>query len=163
MWLKPGLLLCSVWYASASVSADSAFDALKSLQGNWAIQSEGKPLTIQMSYDTGSKGSIVTERFGKELSVFYRDGENLMMLHFCNAGNQPHLRLESTSEASLLKFQTIETTNLSSPDAPHVQEMIYRFVSPDTIKLEIVWQKGESRQSEKYQLTRIRTALPSAL
>ena len=33
------------------------------------------------------------EQFGKELSVFYRDGRSLLMTHFCNAGSQARLRL----------------------------------------------------------------------
>lgn len=38
-------------------------------------------------------------RYSKELSVIYRDGENLLLTHFCNAGNQPRLRLSHRSEA----------------------------------------------------------------
>jgi hypothetical protein len=48
----------------------------RALEGRWAIQSEGKTLSIEMTYAAGSKGSIVMEQFGKELSVIYRDGES---------------------------------------------------------------------------------------
>lgn len=60
----------------------------------------------------GSHDTIAAEKFGKELSVFYRDGQDLVMTHFCNAGNQPRLRLSDVS---------------------------YTFESSDKHSLELVW------------------------
>jgi hypothetical protein len=137
------------------VSTEAQFDVLKALQGNWKIEAEGKPLAIEMSYDVGSKQSIVTERFGKELSVFYRNGPTVEMVHFCNAGNQPRLRLKETSEPGVLDFEMFAIANLSTPEAPHVQEVIYKILDANTMKLEIVW-SPKTRGSEKYALNRIR-------
>jgi hypothetical protein len=142
--------LCS----AAQTSTETDFNILKALQGTWKIEADGKPLGIEMSYEIGSKQSIVTERFGKELSVFYRDGKNIEMVHFCNAGNQPRLRLKEASEPGLLDFEVFTITNLSTPDTPHVQEMLYKMVDVNTIKLEIVWWP-KVRGSEKYTLNRI--------
>lgn len=108
-----------------------------------------------MSYDVGSKQSIVTERFGKELSVFYRNGQSVEMVHFCNVGNQPRLRLKEESGPGVLEFEMFAITNLSTPETPHVQEVIYKILDPNTIKLEIVWWP-KTRGSEKYTLTRVR-------
>lgn len=141
--------------SAAPVSTETAFDALRALQGVWQIEVEGKLLGIQMSYDVGSKGSIVTERFGKELSVFYRNGQRVEMVHFCNAGNQPRLRLKEASAPGILDFEMFAITELSAPDTPHVQEIIYRMLDANTVKLEIVWWP-ETRGSEKYTLKRIR-------
>jgi len=78
-------------FASLSANADtgSAFKILQDLKGRWSINAGDKVLPIEMTYDSGSKGSIVTEQFGKELAVIYKDGDRLLMTHFCNAGNQP--------------------------------------------------------------------------
>jgi hypothetical protein len=141
--------------SAAPVSTETDFNVLKDLQGNWKIDAEGKPLGIQMSYDVGSKQSIVTELFGKELSVFYRNGRTVEMVHFCNADNQPRLRLKETSEPGVLDFEMFAITNLSTPETPHVQEVIYRILDANTINLEIVWWP-KTRGSEKYTLTRIR-------
>ena len=98
---KVGFLLFLTLAASAALgSSETAFETFKGFEGKWAIRSGQKTLPIEMTYEIGSKGSIVTEQFGKELSVFYRDGQSLLMTHFCNAGNQPRLRLrEDTSKA----------------------------------------------------------------
>jgi hypothetical protein len=151
------LLILSVSFcccSAAQLNTEADFHSLKALQGSWKIDADGKPLGIGMSYDLGSKQSIVTERFGKELSVFYRNGESVEMVHFCNAGNQPRLRLKQSSEPGVLDFEMFAITNLSTPETPHVQEAIYKILDASTVKLEIVWWP-KTRGSETYTLTRI--------
>jgi hypothetical protein len=156
MFAKFCLLSVFLCFCSAAqVNTETDFDVVKTLQGIWKIETEGKPLGIEMSYEGGSKQSIVTERFGKELSVFYRNGQSVEMVHFCNAGNQPRLRLKEASQPGGLDFKMFAITNLSTRETPHVQEVIYKLVDPNTTKLEIVWWP-KTRGSEKYTLTRIR-------
>jgi len=153
---KIGVLFLLIHAVSAAqVSSETAFETFNGLQGKWAIQSDGKTLSIEMTYEVGSKGSIVTERFGKELSVFYRDGPDLLMTHFCNGGNQPRLRLKKSTQPGLLEFEMFDITNLKSPDAAHVQTIIYRIVDDRKIDLEIVWRERDLQESEKYTLTKI--------
>ena len=141
--------------APAVFDATSAFDVLKGLEGKWSIQSGDKTLPFQMTYAIGSKGSIVSEQFGRELSVFYRDGQDLAMIHFCNAGNQPRLRLKKESSSpALLDFETIEISNLSAPGAAHVQRITYKIVDNQKIDLGIEWQRGASQEWERYQLNK---------
>jgi len=152
------LLACALLLAAtiaARADAAAALDAFKGLQGRWAIHSNGQTLAIDMVYDVGSKGSIVTEQFGKELSVFYRDGESLVMTHFCNAGNQPRLRLKPGSTRGRFEFETFDVTNLVGSSAPHVQRMVYKMVDERHVELEIVWKNRNGESSENYTLVRI--------
>jgi len=151
-----GILFLMIHAVSIALgNSEAAFDTFKSLQGSWAIQSQEKTLPIEMTYEVGSNGSIVTERFGKELSVIYRDGQSLLMTHFCNAGNQPRLRLKDSSQPGVMEFEMFDITNLKSPDAAHVERVIYRIIGDKKVDLEIVWLEGKSETSEKYTLTRI--------
>ena len=151
-----GLLFLMIHSDSAAVnSSETAFQTFKSLQGKWAIQSGGKTQPIEMTYEVGSKGSIVTEQFGKELSVIYRDGQSLLMTHFCNAGNAPRLRLRDSSQPRVMEFETFDVTNLKSADAAHVERIIYKIVDDKKMDLEIVWLEGKSEKPEKYTLTKI--------
>jgi hypothetical protein len=153
---KVSFLLFLMLAPSAALwSSATAFETFKGFEGKWAIRSGQKALPIEMTYESGSKGSIVTEKFGKELSVFYRDGQNLLMTHFCNAGNQPRLRLRENTQPGVFEFQMFDITNLQSADADHVERVIYRIVDDKTINLEIVWKNGKSEESEKYTLTRL--------
>ena len=108
-----------------------------------------------MKYEVGSKESIVMEQFGKELSVIYVDGENLLMTHFCNAGNQPRLRLKKGGQPGVLEFEMFDITNLKDASTPHVERIVYKVTDGTRMTLEIFWKKGQSEESEKYTLSRI--------
>jgi hypothetical protein len=149
------LLFLMLAVSAALGSSETAFETFKGFEGKWAIRSGQKVLPIKMTYESGSKGSIVTEQFGKELSVFYRDGQSLLMTHFCNAGNQPRLRLRENTRPGVFEFQMFDITNLQSADADHVERVLYRIIDDKTIDLEIVWKNGKSEESEKYTLTRL--------
>jgi hypothetical protein len=76
-----GLLVLAVsWPAVADPALASEltpFEVFQSLKGAWAIRAGDNTLPFDMTYDVGSNGTIVTEQFGKELSVFYSDGGSL--------------------------------------------------------------------------------------
>ena len=148
---RGAVLLILNGLSAAFGSSETALETFKSLKGTWAIQSEGKTLSIKMTYEVGSNGSIVTEQFGKELSVIYRDGQSLLMTHFCNRGNQPRLRLKESSRPGVLEFETFDITNLKSADTAHVERVVYTIVDEKRVELEIVW-TGD--QSEKYIFTK---------
>jgi hypothetical protein len=149
-------LFC-LWPACSSLLADeqTPFEVFKSLQGQWAISAGDKTLPFHMTYALGSNGSIVTEQFGKELSVFYSDKGDLLMTHFCNRGNQPRLRLKAGGAARRYEFSMFDITNLKDPAADHVHAIIYEIPDPQHIRLEIIWKKGDGEESEKYVLTRL--------
>ena len=140
---------------AAQNNSERAFATFKSLNGRWAIESNGKTLPIEMRYEVGSKESIVMEQFGEELSVIYLDGENLLMTHFCNAGNQPRLRLKKVSQPGGLEFEMFDITNLKDASTPHVERIVYKIIDGRRMTLEIFWKKGQSEESEKYTLSRI--------
>ena len=153
---RVGFPLFLILAASAALgSSETAFETFRGFEGGWAIRSGRNSLPIQMTYEIGSKGSIVTEQFGKELSVFYRDGQSLLMTHFCNAGNQPRLRLRENGQPGVFEFEMFDITNLQSADADHVERVIYRIIDDKTMYLEIVWKNGKSEKTEKYTLTRL--------
>lgn len=156
-WISLLLVVMTAACAGQGIAggAFKTFKTFQGLQGKWAIQSNGKTLSIEMSYDIGSKGSIVTEQFGKELSVIYRDGQSLLMTHFCNGGTQPRLRLKENTPPGRLEFEMFDITNLKSPEAAHVQRIIYTIVTDRKIDLEIVWKEGKAEESEKYTLTKL--------
>ncbi len=108
-----------------------------------------------MVYDDGSKGSIVTEQFGKELSVIFKDGDSLLMNHHCNAGNLPHLKLKESNQPGVWEFETFKVSNLSTPDANHVKKILYKFIDEKSLDLELVWKMDQAEVSEKYSLTKL--------
>lgn len=141
--------------ALAKVGSDENFEVLKSLNGSWNIHTQGKQLPFKMTYDLVSKDSVVTEYFGQELSVFYRENDGIYMVHYCNNHTQPRLKLKQDGEKNnVLIFETYEVANLDNPDASHVLKIIYKIMSEHKMELQIVWQKKNSEETETYLLTR---------
>ena len=149
-------LFC-LWPTCSALLAgeQTPFDVFKSLQGQWSIRAGDKTLPLHVTYDLGSNGSIVTEQFGKELSVFYSEKGSLLMTHFCNRGNQPRLKLKAGSAARRYEFDMFDITNLKDPSDDHVHTIIYEIPDPQHISLEIIWKKNNGEESEKYVLTKL--------
>ena len=58
-------------------------------------------------------------------SVYHLDGPDLRMTHFCGAQNQPRLKARRIDlDNGAIDFDFVDATNLSSPDAGHMQKMI---------------------------------------
>jgi hypothetical protein len=141
-----------------AATVPSPLDAFKKLQGTWAIQSDGKTLSIQMTYRTASKDSVVVEQFGRELSVFAMDGTALTMTHYCNVGNQPRLRLKQPTAPNIYEFDLYEVVSPEGAPTDHVEKMIYEFLSEERIDLRIMWWHPSGGQVEHYLLERSQPA-----
>lgn len=140
--------------AAPGNTALSPLESFKRLQGTWSIQSDGKALNIQMTYRLASKDSIVTEQFGHELSVFAIDGTTLTMTHYCNAGNQPRLRLQRQTASNVYEFDLYELVSPDGVPTDHVEKIIYRFLGDKRIDLRIIWRHPAGAETEHYLLER---------
>ncbi len=135
---------------------NSALEAFGRLEGAWAITSRDRTLPIRMTYQRASNGTIVTEQFGLELSVFAMNGPTLTLTHYCNVGNQPRLRLRPQPNPQTYDFELVEVVNLQPAKPDHVERMVYRFVDDRTIELQIHWFHPEGGEIERYTLQRVR-------
>jgi hypothetical protein len=69
----------------------------------------------------------MSEILGKEdmISMFHMDGpDRLLMTHYCGTGNQPRMQASVSSDGKTFTFNFVDATNLSSPDAGHMQKMV---------------------------------------
>src|ERR1051325_9783180 len=77
---------------------NSALDTLKSLEGTWVSDKpgqDGQPFTIV--FHTTSAGSVVMETMfpGSDhemVNTYHRNGDDVMMTHYCAQGVQPRLK-----------------------------------------------------------------------
>ena len=122
------LSLTSVKASFANGSGETAFDTMKKLSGAWAGKDEdNQPVTA--NYEISSGGTIVIEKlqtgtYPCMTSVYYRDGDSLMMTHYCNMNNQPRLRLKNhDQEKKVIDFDFVDITNLKSPKDGHIKKL----------------------------------------
>ena len=167
--LIAGLLLASAAGVagnpkSGQPDAAAAFARLKALVGEWEADTKemGK---AHNSYELIANGSVLLEResFAGDkdktmLSAYHLDGNRLILTHYCMAGNQPRLQLQSFYPASgEMEFVFLDGTNLSSPNTGHMHQVKLRVAGSGS--LESNWQffeNGKLKFSEPAQYTRVR-------
>lgn len=115
--------------AYAQTDAQKAFATLKTLPGTWEGTGMERDSNMPVRVDfkiTGGGSAIMSEILGHEdmVSMFHMDGDRLVMTHYCAVGNQPRMRASASPDGKTLTFNFVDATNLSSPDAGHMQKMI---------------------------------------
>ena len=122
-------LVLTATMAYAQTEAQKAFATLKTLPGTWegtGMEGRDSNMPIQVDFKiTGGGSAIMSEILGHEdmVSMFHMDGDRLVMTHYCAVGNQPRMRASASPDGKTLTFNFVDATNLSSPDAGHMQKM----------------------------------------
>jgi hypothetical protein len=113
----------------AQSSAQKSFDHLKSLTGSWEGKSaDGHALEVSFR-DTAGGSAVMSEIHGhgpeNMISMFHLDGpDRLLITHYCGAGNQPRMQASASPDGKTITFTLVDATNLSSPDAGHMQQLV---------------------------------------
>lgn len=127
-------VLCAS-FALADSNAAKTFDTLKALEGNWEGKNS-KGQTLQVSFRMTAGGSaLMSEIHGQGpenmITMFHMDGDRLMMTHYCGAGNQPRMTATLAPDGKSVAFEFIDATNLASPDAGHMQHVVFSMPDAD--------------------------------
>jgi hypothetical protein len=138
--------------APAAPGANPAWEKLKSLTGEWqGTMAHGKEtMPVSVSYTLVSSGNALMERLttpdGSDMVTMYHpDGSRILMTHYCAGGNQPRMRAEIPSgEVRSLAFSFVDATNLASPEAEHMRNLVVRFQDADHFTQEWThWKAGK--------------------
>jgi hypothetical protein len=143
-----GLLLFTVSAAQAQSDAQKALERFKELVGTWQGKTaKGGPVEDTYSLTAGGTAVMGEDKMGAEemLSLFYVDGDRLLMTHFCPSGNQPQMQATISPDLKTISFDFLDATNLPSPQAGHMHHATYIFSDADHYSQEWTWmQDGKS-------------------
>ncbi len=117
----PVVLLVLATAALAQSDAQKSFDQMKTLAGTWeghitAVpadpQVDGK--TIQLTLRVTSMGNAIMHEMKVEgrpddpITMFYLDGDRLMLTHYCDAGNRPRMTGKATADGKAVDFEFLD-------------------------------------------------------
>lgn len=131
--------------AGPGITAKAAFAALKALAGEWAGTvgvSADKGAPGKVNFRVTSGGSAVFERQFPDqphemTSVYHLDGDDLVLTHYCAAGNQPRMKLDrKRSSAHELIFEFSGGSNLNPARDGHVHAGRIRLPGADRLEAE---------------------------
>jgi hypothetical protein len=121
------------------------FETLKKLVGDWVeVGKDGKPTNkVISSIRLTSAGTAIHETLlpgsnHEMVTMYFLDGDSLVLTHYCALGNQPHMRAEPGKQANQIAFKFIGGTNLKNDNAHHMHSATLTILGPDHFKSEWV-------------------------
>ncbi len=102
-------------------SAELSFDQLKTLAGSWdgvvstvppQAEIEGKPIQVTLKV-TSMGNALVHEMTGAgrpdhPLTMLYLSGGQLMLTHYCDAGNRPRMTGKMSADGKTVEFEFLD-------------------------------------------------------
>lgn len=152
---------------AAEGNKSSRLDLFKQLAGEWvgtATPQLKDAKEVHVTYKVTSGGSAVVETLfpGTEhemVTVYYLEGEQLALTHYCVVGNQPHMVAKpgaSGPEGTTIVFECHGLgTNMASEDDAHMHTATLEILGNDHIRT--TWQMFEKQKqthAATFDLTR---------
>jgi hypothetical protein len=145
---------------SETAAGPAAYARLKTLVGEWeADTGMGK---AHVSYELIAGGTSLVERESGEkmpamLTVYYLDGDRLLLTHYCMAGNQPRMQESAFNpETGEVAFEFLDATNLK-PGGGHMHNAKFRLVDNGHFSTEWeFYENGQRKMAETAQYTRVK-------
>jgi hypothetical protein len=152
-------------HAAAPHAALPAFEKMKSLVGTWkgkASHGESEVFDASVTYRLTGGGSALVETLfpgtpHEMVTVYTRDGDSILLTHYCTMGNQPRMRCTPTADLSTLKFDFVDGGNMTSVNDPHMHSLVMTFDGPD--KLGESWsmyEDGKPTSKAKFAMERVK-------
>ena len=129
--------------SAASITGSAAYQQMTKFAGEWTGTTQtpgGSPVSVV--YKVTSAGKTVMETLfpgtdHEMVSMYHMDGPELVMTHYCSAGNQPHLRFnESKSTPNEFVFDFVGGTNLDPARDGHIHGLVLRLKSDNQMEAE---------------------------
>jgi hypothetical protein len=123
-------------------SVASAFDRLKQLAGDWQLANptdEASRGKIVERYRLTAGGSAVVETHfpgtdHEMVTVYNRDGDQILLTHYCHLGNQPQMRARLGDNKDELVFEFAGGCNINPATDKHMHSARIRFVDADHLQ-----------------------------
>jgi hypothetical protein len=148
----------------AAPDAKAAFAKMKTLAGEWSSNGEGHggaDHAPKVIYKVTAAGSALMEsQFpGSDhemVSIYHLDGDNLLMTHYCAAGNQPRMKYDpKASKPGEFVFAFDGGTNFDPAKDMHIHNL--NVIFHDDKHVDESWDafvKGKKAMTSKFALTR---------
>lgn len=145
-----GMAVMSVRTAARPGDGAEAFEKLKSLVGHWETERTNTN-KASLDLELTSGGTAILEKAhmvdnGKSvemITLYYLDGGQVKLTHYCMAGNQPTMRGTYAPETKTISFDFVSASNLKSENDGHMHHATYTFIDSDHFKATWTFRKDQ--------------------
>jgi len=159
LFAATALVAASAVLAAATTDlANERFDKLKALSGDWMMA--GGDGAIAVTYHVTAAGSAVVETLfpgspHEMVTVYTIDKGDLVLTHYCAAGNQPRMKAVEGGGANAIEFKYDGGGNIKSDKDGHMHEATFTFT--DANHVVSTWQyykDGKPEELKTFDLVR---------
>ena len=126
---------------SSSAESSKSLEMIKALEGEWVLlkmNGETPPEPGITAFKVGSMGSSVREVMfpgsaHEMTNMYHMNGNELMVTHYCGAGNQPRMRGVVVTPGHV-EFKTESVTNLVSMETEFMGELTLDMADRNSLK-----------------------------
>jgi len=150
-------LLFASSIALAQSDAQKVLDRFKAMAGTWEGKTaKGAPVVDTYNVTAGGTAVMGENKMGNEdmLSLFYVDGDGLMMTHFCPSGNQPRMRATISPDLKTVTFDFVDATNLPNLQAGHMSHAVYVFTDVSHYNEDWTWLEDGKGSTFSFEMHR---------
>lgn len=136
------LMMLAATTALAQSDAQKALDHFKAMEGRWVGKgAHGETAEVTYRPIAGGTSVMADIKMGDEAmtSLYYVDGQKLMMTHFCPSNNQPRMQAAISSDGKTVTFDFLDATNLASLQAGHMHKAVYNFTDAEHYSEDWTW------------------------
>jgi len=143
-------------------SGSKEFERLKELAGVWEgtsnMSKEGEKVKVE--YRVSSGGSSIVETLfpgtpHEMVSVYFDNGGQLTMTHYCALRNQPRMKLQK-ADAQTLNFMFVDGTNINPEKDAYMRSLTIAFVDKNRITEKwTLFREGKEQETSVFELSRV--------
>ena len=131
----------------APSQAQKSFDTMKTFAGEWEgpvtvpempEMNGGKPMPMHLSLRVTSKGHAVVHemqeantpldatKYDHPVTMLYVDGDQLNLVHYCDAGNRPHMTGKMSPDGKTVEFTLVDVSGSTKPG--HMEHAVFTYI-----------------------------------
>ncbi len=160
------------------------FEKLKQLAGEW-VAADGSAMPMGEKAEMGGQGEKKSETPAKKdaaqtvavykvvsagsavqetlfpgtphemITMYYLDGPDLVLTHYCALANQPHMKAEKSADESKLVFKFAGGSNIDPAKDTHMHDLTLTFIASDHIRAEwALYEQGKPSDVKPFELKR---------
>ena len=142
------VLMSFATWAWAQSDAQKSFDQLKTLGGTWQGSAKATPpqpdwdnSPVQVSLRVTSRGNAIVHemkdpakaddptRYDHPVTMFYLDGDRLLLTHYCDAGNRPRMTAKASPDGKKVEFEFLDVAG--GTQYGHMYHAVFTMVDAD--------------------------------
>ena len=150
----------------AQTGAQQSFDGLKALAGTWVgtvrtipVQADVEGQSAQVTMRVTSMGNALMHEITSPahpedpLTIFYLDGDHLVLTHYCDAGNRPRMTARTSADGKTIDFDFLDVSG--STKYGHMQHVTFTLMDADHHVEEWTYRRpGDKPMHARLDLTR---------